>query len=355
MKLSSLLLSTAALVVAGSAYAADLPAKKGAPAAKAATGCPAFGAGYFQIPGGDTCIKFSGYAAYEGSYDATASSYSQSGDARLIVDTASNTDLGALKSRLRINGSTSTGSTAAASSSVGVSRAYASLGGFKFGKDDSHADIGGVGAGGTYAWNYGGGLGGGTGTGMWYALPMGGATVELGEETAVTDNSTGYSNRPDVMLKASVPAGPAAITVMGVSHAPKDSGNSSMGSGYAFLGNVSFNQGGIGAAVFGGVSQGAMAYTGGSSNGNDLTSGTYSKGSNVGAELTAGVGGGTLAVVAQQYSASPGSTTSTVTVNQFDVEYDINVAKGLVLAPEVWIKSGSTTDQAYYLTIRRDF
>ena len=355
MKLSTLLLSSAALVVAGSAYAADLPAKKGAPAAKPATGCPAFGAGYFQIPGGDTCIKFSGYAAYEGSYDATASSYSQSGDARLIVDTASNTDLGALKSRFRFNGSTSTGSTAAASSSVGVSRAWASLGGFKFGKDDSHADIGGVGAGGTYAWNYSGGLGGGTGTGIWYALPMGGATVELGEETAVTDATPNLSNRPDVMLKASVPAGPAAITVMGISHAPKDATTGAMGNGYAFLGNVSFNQGGIGAAVFGGISQGAMAYTGGASNGVDSTAGgTYSKGSNVGAELTAGVGGGTLAVVAQQYVATPAGA-GTTTVNQFDVEYDINVAKGLVVAPEVWIKTGSTTDQAYYLTIRRDF
>jgi len=48
MKLSTLLLSSAALVVAGSSYAADLPAKKGAPA-KAATGCPAFGVAFSRF------------------------------------------------------------------------------------------------------------------------------------------------------------------------------------------------------------------------------------------------------------------------------------------------------------------
>jgi hypothetical protein len=355
MKLSSLLLSTAALVVAGSAYAADLPAKKGAPAAKPATGCPAFGAGYFQIPGGDTCIKFSGWAAYEGSYSASA--YTQTAEARLIVDTASNTDLGALKSRLRITGGKTGGNgTANADTTVSVSRAYGSIGGFKFGRDDSHADIAGVGAGGTYAWNGGSSMGSGTGVGMWYAMPVGGATVEIGEENAVTDGVGGkYSNRPDAMIKATIPAGPATFTAMGISHAPQDSSNSTIGSGYAFLANVSVQQGDFGAAVFGGVSQGAMKYTGSVSTYYDMTSNSYSKGSNVGAEVTAKLGAGTVALLAGQYALNDAATTGTTTTSYFDVEYDFSVAKNFTVKPEVYVTSGSTQATTYYLTVTRDF
>ena len=67
MKITSLLLSSAAVLVAGSAFAADLPAKKAAPAA-AVVACPAFGAGFFQLPGSDTCIQFSGYVRYDATY-----------------------------------------------------------------------------------------------------------------------------------------------------------------------------------------------------------------------------------------------------------------------------------------------
>jgi Porin subfamily len=378
MKLSTLLLTSTALVVAGAAYAADLPAKKAAPAA-APTGCPAFGAGYFQIPGGDTCIKFSGYGAYEGAY-TSASAYSQSGDARVIVDTASNTDLGALKSRIRFNGSTSGGSAAATSSSMGVSRAYASLGGFQFGKDDSHADISGVGAGGTYAWNGGTGLGGGTGTGMWYAMNAGAATIELGEETAINDsgttylngttNSTGglvttynpsFSNRPDLMLKATMPAGPATFTVMGISHSAVDYKGGNL-SGYAFLANVSFKTASFGAAVFGGTSNGALGYTsklqstGAIPSGYlDAYNGQLSKGANFGVELSAPVAGGTVAVFAGQSSATDAATTNQTTTNYADVEADIPVAKSLFVTPEVLYSSNTSSATTYYLTIHRDF
>ena len=64
MKITSLLLSSAAVLVAGSAFAADLPAKKAAPAA-AVVACPAFGAGFFQLPGSDTCIQLSGFVRYD--------------------------------------------------------------------------------------------------------------------------------------------------------------------------------------------------------------------------------------------------------------------------------------------------
>ena len=57
MKLAkSLLLGTAATLVAtAGAYAADLPSKKAAPVNYVKV-CDAYGAGFFYIPGTDTCI-----------------------------------------------------------------------------------------------------------------------------------------------------------------------------------------------------------------------------------------------------------------------------------------------------------
>lgn len=68
----SILTATAAgLVAVGSASAADLPSKKAAPAQYVKV-CDAFGAGYFYIPGGDTCLKLSGYVRAEYRYRTNA-------------------------------------------------------------------------------------------------------------------------------------------------------------------------------------------------------------------------------------------------------------------------------------------
>jgi len=58
---SLMLGSAAALVAVAGANAADLPSKKAAPAQYVKI-CDAAGAGYFYIPGSDTCLKISGYA-----------------------------------------------------------------------------------------------------------------------------------------------------------------------------------------------------------------------------------------------------------------------------------------------------
>ena len=60
MKLIDLLLGTAAgfAAVAG-AQAADLPTKKAAPVEYVRV-CSQFGAGFWYVPGSDTCIKLSG-------------------------------------------------------------------------------------------------------------------------------------------------------------------------------------------------------------------------------------------------------------------------------------------------------
>ena len=371
MKLSTLLLSSAALVVAGSAFAADLPAKKAAPAAKpAATGCPAFGAGFFQIPGGDTCIKLSGYMAYEGNYNGTAGTYGQDGAFRLITDVRSNTDAGVVRGFARITGSYGNSSSGSSSGTdMTPSRAYVQLGGLTAGKNASLADISG-----TAGWNYGSNLGGGTGTGIWYAMNAGGATITIGEENAVSDNSNSgassadlTSKRPDLLAKVSFAAGAATLDLVGVSHAPTDNyggspntaGAAADGNGYAFLGRVGVTSGDFGAAIFGGTSRGALKYTSAVPSGyadyDSTTSTEYSSGSNIGGEITAKLGNGLLAIAAGQQKATDaaaGGSTKTTTIG---VDYALNVAKGFVVEPEVIFNTGDSKSDVYYLTIHRDF
>src|SRR5712672_1917918 len=57
--LTFLLCSAASLTVIGGARAADLPVK--AKAVEYVRVCSLYGAGFFYIPGTDTCIKFGGY------------------------------------------------------------------------------------------------------------------------------------------------------------------------------------------------------------------------------------------------------------------------------------------------------
>jgi hypothetical protein len=63
----SLLGSAAAFAAAGAASAADLPVKKAVPIEYVRV-CTAYGAGFFYIPGTDTCLRISGRARFEGGY-----------------------------------------------------------------------------------------------------------------------------------------------------------------------------------------------------------------------------------------------------------------------------------------------
>ena len=64
---SSLLGSAAAFAAVGAAHAADLPVKKAVPIEYVRV-CSAYGAGFFYIPGTDTCLRLSGRARFEGGY-----------------------------------------------------------------------------------------------------------------------------------------------------------------------------------------------------------------------------------------------------------------------------------------------
>ena len=64
---SAMLGSAAVLVAVAGAQAADLPSKKAAPATYVKI-CDAYGAGFFYIPGSDTCVKLGGYVRAEYQY-----------------------------------------------------------------------------------------------------------------------------------------------------------------------------------------------------------------------------------------------------------------------------------------------
>jgi len=348
MKLSTLLLSSAALVVAGSAYAADLPAKKGAPAAKAATGCPAFGAGFFQIPGGDTCIKFSGHMKYSGSYtsdstDEVTAAYSQSARFRLEADVRNNSEIGVVRGFGRIN---------AASSGTSVGKAYVQVGGLTAGLNSSLADIAG-----TNADQYGSNLGGGSATGIQYDMAMGATTLSIQAANASNNTASGVADRPDVLVGIATKAGPADIKIVGVSAEAVHSDGTAI-QGYAVVARAGLSLGGgFGVAAFGGSSVGASSYTT-SANLADWDGTDKATGSNFGGEVTYSTGSGTLAIAADQSQEKLGDTSSKVT--NLGVSYAANLAKGLVIEPEFVT---STTDEdgtktasnTVYLRIQRDF
>ncbi len=344
MKLSTLLLSSAALVVAGTAYAADLPAKKGAPAAKPATGCPAFGAGFFQIPGGDTCINFSGYMKYNGSYtsdstNADTPSYTQAGAFRLNVDTRSNTEIGTVRGFGRLQ-------------SGALDKAYVQFSGVTAGQLSSLADIAG-----TNAENYGSNLGRGTTSGLQYAATLGAATLSIGLENADNNNSSGVADRPDVLLGLNTKAGPADVKIVAVSH--EAANGSTTTQGYALIGRIGATLGGgFGAAVFGGTGEAANGYVGAKKL-TDYDGTDKSKATNFGGEVLFSTGSGTFALAADQSEEKRGSSSTKVT--NYGVSFVYNVTKGLAVEPEfvsetVDISGGSkTTSNIAYLRIQRDF
>jgi len=351
MKITSLLLSSAAVLVAGSAFAADLPAKKAAPAA-AVTACPAFGAGFFTIPGSDTCIQLGGFMNYMATYSDEDQSVAQAGNLRLTLDARSNSEIGVIRGFGRIGND-------------GMERAYVQVGGLTVGKSSSLADIAG-----TNAWNYGSNLGGGSNVGATYAATMGAVTFSLGVANSANNNDTDTtattvagltstttysSGTPDLLAGISAKAGPVDVKLVGVSHTAVDATGDT--NGYAVVGRIGASVGGgFGVALFGGISEAASAYTGNIYTDTD-GAGETNTGTNIGGEITLAAGNGTLALAADQYTASLAGADATVTT--YGISYAYNVAKGLAIEPELVYTSedddGTTTESTtVYLRIQRD-
>jgi len=108
MKLAkSLLLGSAAgLVAVAGAQAADLPTRKAAPVDYVRV-CAVYGPGFFYIPGTDTCIKIGGHARFEyvngETYNRGNGSSSFRADGTLAVDARTATDWGLLREYIRLH------------------------------------------------------------------------------------------------------------------------------------------------------------------------------------------------------------------------------------------------------------
>jgi hypothetical protein len=172
--IKSLLLGSAAGIVAvASAQAADLPTKKGAPAAQyvkictiTANGTPITG---FVIPGSDTCLKISGYItaqveggnlnrAYTYAYDGTPQvvnpnrvnrdEFGYTTRYNLTVDAVSNTAYGPLLAHgeFQFNHGEGFDNTGQGGSDGGLNRAYVTWAGITAGKANSFYSFTGGGA-----------------------------------------------------------------------------------------------------------------------------------------------------------------------------------------------------------------
>jgi hypothetical protein len=159
MNFKTVLLAAAALGVAGTAQAADL-AKKAPAAANYVKVCDAYGAGFFYIPGSDTCLKIGGFVRAQ--YNAFSTNKNWGGivgwnnraqagigtfvRADVTIDARSNTELGLLRSFIdfEINSNSfGNGSTNAVGLSAGVTlnKAFVQFGGLTAGRAQSFFDF----------------------------------------------------------------------------------------------------------------------------------------------------------------------------------------------------------------------
>ncbi len=114
---SSLLATAAAFATMGAAHAADLPVKKAVPVEYVRV-CGAYGAGFFYVPGTDTCLRISGRARYGGGYmtASTRQAGTNAGDSagyqarlRINLDARTQTAYGTLRAFVRLDAGSRTG------------------------------------------------------------------------------------------------------------------------------------------------------------------------------------------------------------------------------------------------------
>ena len=357
MKLSTLLLSSAALLVAGAAYAADLPAKKAAPAA-APTGCAAFGAGYIAIPGGDTCLKISGYVRSNNTYKSNqargTAPYSIGGDYGLQFDAKNQTEVGAVGSTIFLE----SGSNGASNGNPGTTDAYVSLGGLTAGKADSFFDIGG-------GYNKSGDAYGPHVGQLQYTFPIGAASLSVAATQAENNNAASGGNaasRPDLAAMLSASAGALKVNAGVASHEVVGS-TSGTAQGFAFIGKASFDAGVASIMGYAAYANGAANYliapaTAGSPNGSiadsAADSSALSNGTNYQGQIDVPVGKDSIGLFAESISVK--QDTNSYSKTQYAAALKHTIAKGLFVRPEIYTETvNGTVANGAYIRIERDF
>ena len=402
MKISSLLLSSAAVLASGSVFAADLPAKKAAPAAAAqSTGCPAFGPGYFAIPGGDTCLKVSGYVRSDSRYiNATAPGYSnRPGTANyttgykyvLGFDTMSNSEIGQIHARIgmydaqlptKVSG-TSQDSSLHTMGSPATESAYIDIGTFRAGYAPSTVDF-------DNAYNL---------SGLQYqptAVPLLAYTIQAGstaftlaaentyfvESNALTTNTGGVASRPDMIGAIKTTMGDTVIKAGLVSH--EIAAASATQQGYAALGRLDQKFGDATLILGAAWAKGAIGYldnpTTYGSNGlatkanqamggiadSDSSGNNLSQAQMVTAAIEYKVAGKDTVYAYAGTESGTGENISAAIINYnksiYGVGYKYMIGKTLYIRPEFYgytedkgDGAGSNNYAAGYLRIRKDF
>jgi len=151
--IKSLVMGSAAVLAAvGSAQAADLPVK--AKAVEYVKVCSLYGAGFYYIPGTDTCIRIGGYVRADIAYNAGASDdpfysgvnaansrlkndYVTRGRLKLNIDTRTATDYGVVRTFAVFAPQFTTGTDTQANGGQKVEAAFIQFAGFTFGRSNS--------------------------------------------------------------------------------------------------------------------------------------------------------------------------------------------------------------------------
>ena len=374
MKLSTLLLSSAAVLVAGAAFAADLPAKKAAPAA--VTGCAAFGAGFFQIPGGNTCIQFSGRVtadtkAADAKGSRTSSTISFGAGFRLNVDARSNTDAGALRSYGRLD-------------SGSLSYAYLTLGGLTAGLADSSFDA----YNGTWNWNADGFDNGNVNKQLSYTAALGGASsLTFGIEDPTNQNTSsvkldtasgpyhapsdyfeetvqGAPQIPDLVGNFKTSAGAASIQLSGALHNNHGlTGGDKTGFAMQAYGKFVVAAGTEfhAQATYADAATAYLGYTNKAADYADPEVTQTAKGYALLGAVNQAVGAGSVSLSGRYAVITPAAAEPKDTkITQVELNYDYTGVKGFNVIPMVYLKNvddGTTATQSTsgLLRIERDF
>lgn len=123
MTIKSLLIgSAAAIVAASSAQAADAIVAADPEPVEYVQVCDTYGDGYFYIPGGETCLKFSGYVQFQSVIDDDADDAEHTYEARLQIEAKNDSEIGTIASTIRLTAASSV------ASSFNVDRAFITAG-----------------------------------------------------------------------------------------------------------------------------------------------------------------------------------------------------------------------------------
>ena len=392
--LQSGLLASVALLGGFAAQAADLPAKQAAPA-NYVLACPAQGAGFFTIPGSETCIAFSGYVRNRisdqvigGTVSNTVAPFKADVTFRLNTDIRSNSEIGVIRGFARM---TSTYATVPSSTltvtngSSYLNLAYIQFSGLSVGLQESYF-LGSNSTGATIITTDDGASGNltdsaaytaGVQTSIGYSQSFVnglsfGLALEDAESRHGRTSSTYYgaAEIPDVVGKVSYVSGPLTLSVMGASHQNVGLTSGSI-NGYAGQTNMKYTispETQIFAQAT--YAYGAMSYLGVKDlilvdfKDATLGGGSVADGYNFVGGIIQKAGPGNIQLVGTYGVSTPDIVTDTTpsdtTVTQGEINYDWSPVKNLKVIPAFAYTrknkdDADTNSGSFRLTIRRDF